>query len=462
MQISKIIDIIKNNKIAVIIITALLFILLAVGLVSCSSKDEPADSDTEMPGLPDEEIVVDDDYEESEDDKVYDMTLDALDTEKLESTILEKTEDAGQEYLDNTLFIGDSNTVRSMMYGHTTWDNVVAAVSMGVQHIPSLKMTFFKGMSDGVTVPDAVKIIQPQRIIITYGTNNFGYAVDTFIEKYKTGLDAIKEKWPHAEIIINSVPPIDRQRENLSITMQVIDKFNKALADFAKEEGYKFLNSSEALKDETTGFAKTDYTIGDGIHLSKLGMDAMFHYFRTHAYITEDTRPKPLNPVPERKETPSGIITQDPHAVRGTRIRILFTSSDPSLGRVDGEVEQKLKRTVTSSAVTAVANTENGGVFTGWSCSYGGLSSTSAATVRFTVPQVDEKVTEIIITANFKKGQEKLPLTGISISGDISVEVGKTTKLKLSLNPGNADRTRTTPNGLLPTPRLLRFLPAAK
>ena len=90
MQISKIIDIIKNNKIAVIIITALLFILLAIGLVSCSSKDEPADSDTEMPGLPDEEIVVDDDYEESEDDKVYDMTLDALDTEKLESTILEK------------------------------------------------------------------------------------------------------------------------------------------------------------------------------------------------------------------------------------------------------------------------------------------------------------------------------------------------------------------------------------
>ena len=188
------------------------------------------------------------------------------------------------------------------MYGHTTWDNVVAAVSMGVQHIPSLKMTYFKGMKEAVTVPEAVKIIQPQRIVITYGTNNtIGYDTETFLGKYKAGLDKIKEKWPYADIMINAIPPIDRQRENLAVTMQTIDKFNKALAEFAKEEGYKFLNSTEVLKDEETGFAKKDYTIGDGVHLSKAGMDAMFTYFRTHAYITEDTRPKPLKDVPERE-----------------------------------------------------------------------------------------------------------------------------------------------------------------
>ena len=64
-------------------------------------------------------------------------------------------------------------------------NNVVAAVSMGVQHISSLKMTYFKGYDDAVTVPKAVEIIQPQRIIITYGTNNtIGYTTEDFIKIY--------------------------------------------------------------------------------------------------------------------------------------------------------------------------------------------------------------------------------------------------------------------------------------
>ncbi|MBR4036821.1 MAG: Ig-like domain-containing protein, partial [Oscillospiraceae bacterium] len=348
------------------------------------------------------EIV--DDYVENEIDQSYDKDREALDTEQLGVTILGETEDAGQEYIDNTLFIGDSNTVRTQIYGHTTWDNVVAAVSMGVEHITKLKMTYFKGYEDPVTVPAAVKMIQPQRIIITYGTNNtIGYKIEDFIKMYRNGLTAIKEAYPYTDIIINSIPPIDKERENLAITMQTIDKMNKALAEMAKEEGYKFINSAEALKDEETGFAKKDYTIGDGVHLSKKGMDAMFEYFRTHAYITEDTRPKPLKKVPEREETPTGIITEDPIAVRGTRIKIIFKSNDESLGRVEGEVEQKIKRTITSQQVHAVPVAENGGVFTGWSCDREGLSSTTEDYVTYTVPKVDENVTEIIIYANFRK-----------------------------------------------------------
>lgn len=366
---------------------------------------------------------------ENEIDNRYDKNREALDVEQLGSTILARTEDAGQEYIDSTLFIGDSNTVRSMAYGHTTWDNVVAAVSMGVQHITSLEMTYFEGYANPVTVPEAVKIIQPQRIIITYGTNNtVGYSVDNFISMYKEGLDAIHEAYPYADIIINAIPPIDKERENLTVTMQTIDKFNKALSEMAQEEGYKFLNSSEALKDEDTGFAKKDYTIGDGIHLSKLGMDALFEYIRTHAYITGDTRPKPLKEVPARKETPTGIITEDPLAVRGTKIRILFQSSDTSLGTVDGEIEQKIKRTITSQAVTAVPNVAEGGYFTGWSCNYEGLSSSDSTKVTFTVPQVDDSVTDIYITANFAKAGVTIKKDGRQ-TNSVTLENGKSVNL---------------------------------
>ncbi|MBR5874099.1 MAG: Ig-like domain-containing protein [Oscillospiraceae bacterium] len=410
-----------------IIAVALAALMLPIFMVACGGNND---------------IV--DEYVENELDQSYDKDQEALDVEQLGNTILMETEDAGQEYIDNTLFIGDSNTVRTQVYGHTTWNNVVAAVSMGVQHIPNLKMTYFKGYKEAVTVPEAVKIIQPQRIIITYGTNNtLGFTVEDFIKMYKDGLNAIKKAYPYAEIIINSIPPVDKERENTAITMQTIDKMNKALSEMAKEEGYKFINSAEALKDEKTGFAKKDYTIGDGVHLSKLGMDAMFEYFRTHAYITEDKRPKPLKKVPEREETPTGVISEDPIAVRGTRIRIVFQSSDVNLGRVEGEVEQKIKRTITSQPVRAVPVTENGGVFTGWSCNVEGLSSTSEDSVTFTVPKVDENVTEIVITANFAKVGLGIKADG-NLTKSIKLDKGQSKQLTADITAAfRGDRTVT-------------------
>ncbi|MEG1049061.1 MAG: GDSL-type esterase/lipase family protein, partial [Oscillospiraceae bacterium] len=210
--------------------------------------------------VPDDSFVAEIDPEA---DNKYNKDEAAIDTEKLSKTVLPKTSEAGKDYIDETLFIGDSNTVRTMMYGYTTWDNVVGAVSMGIQHVTSKPVTFFAGMTDPVDVATSVKIIQPKRIIITYGTNNtLGWSEKKFIEEYTKALKAINTAYPYSDIIVNAIPPIDKQRENLAITMQTIDGFNKALAEMCDKHGYKFLNSAEALKDEKTGFAKTDYTIG--------------------------------------------------------------------------------------------------------------------------------------------------------------------------------------------------------
>ena len=111
-----------------IIAVALAALMLPIFMVACGGNNDVVDE-----------------YVENELDQSYDKDQEALDVEQLGNTILMETEDAGQEYIDNTLFIDDSNTVRTQVYGHTTWDNVVAAVSMGVQHIPNLKMTYFKG-----------------------------------------------------------------------------------------------------------------------------------------------------------------------------------------------------------------------------------------------------------------------------------------------------------------------------
>ena len=45
----------------------------------------------------------------------YDAAANVIDVTKYEGTILAETQDAGQDYIDSTLFLGDSNTARFML-----------------------------------------------------------------------------------------------------------------------------------------------------------------------------------------------------------------------------------------------------------------------------------------------------------------------------------------------------------
>lgn len=255
-----------------------------------------------------------------ETDDNYDKDAVKLDINKLKDTITAQSEDAGEEYIDDTLFIGDSNTVRMMNYGFTSLNNTLAVTGMGIQSVSSLKCIEFEGYSSPVTIIEAVKIMQPRRIIITYGTNNAGgMDVDTFIKKYKEVLKDIHKAYSYADIIINSVPPFHKVNQYPSLSMTMVDKYNVALAEMAEELGYKYLDSQSVLKDPATGFAKDDCTVNDGIHITKVGFEEMFYYFRTHSYITEDKRPKPLKPIPKQKGTVyaisgDGKISHDPKA----------------------------------------------------------------------------------------------------------------------------------------------------
>ena len=297
-------------------------------------------------------------------------------------TVLPTTEDAGRSYLDETLFIGDSNTVRYTMYADETGtafasvDNSIGVVSMGAGAITTLKCEKFKGSSTMYTVPDAVAMLKPQRIIICYGTNNLGGSstdATSYIKTYLQGLQAIQTAWPYCDVIVSAIPPLDKQRENTNLTMTQVDAYNAALVTMCEENGFKFLNSAEVLRDAATGWAKTDYTLSDGVHLSKTAVTAYFDYVRTHAYITEDRRPQPLGTIPQPDGVPANLITSDPIAVRGAKVPLEFVAANG--GKVSGSTSQLVKKGGTASAVTAVA--DEGFVFAGWTASSGGSYSTS-------------------------------------------------------------------------------------
>ncbi len=368
----------------------ILVIALVVGAVT-GGHDVPAAADDESK-----------EWSEPAEDGSYDASGNKVDETALKFTVLPETEDAGQEYLDETLFLGDSNTQRYMYYGpdsdskqhYTTTDNNIGVVSMGVSAITSLKWEQFVGKT--VTMPQAVQIMQPRRIIIGFGTNNLTMKTETFIENYKKGLKAIHEAYPYADIIVNAIPPLDKQRENTRLTMTDVDRLNSAIAKMCEEEGYKYLDSSKALEDPETGWAKKDYTIGDGVHLSRNGVKAFFDYVRTHAHITEDTRPMPLKKIPKIKGVTPGLISQDPIAVRGARVPVEIIAGEG--GRIEGKTKQAVKKGQQTEIVRAVAN--EGWTFKGWTASIGSVEQKES--IRFTVPG-NADANGVVLTAQFTR-----------------------------------------------------------
>lgn len=247
----------------------------------------------------------------------YDATKNTIDQGKFSATVLPETEDAGQEYIDTTLFLGDSNTARMYrVFDYCSYDNAIGSVGMSARSLQNYACVKFSGYGSYVTMPQAVALMQPRRVIVTFGTNDLdpNYSATAFAENYRAGLQAIADAYPAADIIVNAIPPLGRSHSNASLTQSQVDEYNKAIVEMCDANGWKFLNSAEALKDAATGYAKDGYVeSSDGIHLTRAAMDALFTYIRTHSYVTEDTRPA-LTSVPEHTDDKDAVTYTTPAA----------------------------------------------------------------------------------------------------------------------------------------------------
>ena len=245
----------------------------------------------------------------------YDATKNTIDQGKFSATVLPETEDAGQEYIDTTLFLGDSNTARMYrMFDYCSYDNAIGSVGMSARSLQKYACVKFSGYGSYVTMPQAVALMQPRRVIVTFGTNDLDpdYSAASFAESYRAGLQAIADAYPAADIIVNAIPPLGRSHSNASLTQSQVDEYNKAIVEMCDANGWKFLNSAEVLKDAATGYAKEGYVeSSDGIHLTRAAMDALFTYIRTHSYVTEDTRPA-LTAVPKHTDDKDAVTYATP------------------------------------------------------------------------------------------------------------------------------------------------------
>ncbi|MCI6640184.1 MAG: HAD hydrolase-like protein [Pygmaiobacter massiliensis] len=216
-------------------------------------------------------------------------------------TVLPETADAGQSYVDNTLFVGDSNTVRLYNFGQISLQNMLGYVGIGIGSVIEKECIWFEEYSSPATMPQAVKLLQPGRIVMMFGTNDTYLQTDDFIAEYSKVYDALHTACPSADIIIASVPPIGKGRSSAAVVCERIADFNEALAQLAAQKGAHFLNVYETLADED-GFLKSEYSESDGLHLTEKGAQALIEYLRCHSLNADKS-------IPVNKNAPTRIQT---------------------------------------------------------------------------------------------------------------------------------------------------------
>lgn len=273
-----------QHRAVLVCILCVLAVLLTFGITTTLlKKEEPAPSVSESVADP-----------TSGEDLSSHYQIDNAST-----ALLTETADAGTDYLNDILFLGDSNTVRLYNNGLISLQQFCAKEGIGTQVALNEGIVTFKKDSNHYTIPQAVAMMKPRRVVMTFGTNDTGMEVSDFIAHYTALIQAIQQSYPYTDIIVNTVPPVPADHSNYPHMDQAkIDDFNMALLDLCEQLGVRFLNSAEALKG-SDGYGIADYYTSGDIHLKSAGLKAVLNYLRTHALQTEDRRPD-TNNIPTR------------------------------------------------------------------------------------------------------------------------------------------------------------------
>ena len=305
------------------------------------------------------------------------------------SALLAETVDAGTEYLDSTLFLGDSNTVRLYNNGLISLQQFCAKEGIGTQVALNEGIVTFKNDTTHYTIAQAVAKMKPRRVVMTFGTNDTGMEGADFISNYTALVQAIQEAYPYTDIIVNTVPPIPENHSNYPHMDQAkIDDFNMALLNMCEQLGVKFLNTAEVLKGEN-GYGQPDYYTDGDIHLKSAGLKAALSYLRTHAYQTEDRRPD-TNNIPTRTleyvSNPSSAVqapsseesasSSESESVSSSetasvkfeaRYQVEKSGGTLSCGNESGKTSLTYGITDASQSLTVTATPAEGHVFVKWS-----------------------------------------------------------------------------------------------
>ena len=204
------------------------------------------------------------------------------------SSQLGQTADAGTEYLQKMVFIGDSTTYGLKAYdvldGSQVWTPSSGTLALFNQSIATI---VYPPTGEEIPITDAIGRAKPEYVVLTIGVNGVSMMdEDSFKTEYTALIERIKSVSPDTKIICNSIYPVEAMYEakDNGINNTVIDRANGWILQIAEETGTHFTDSASVLKG-SDGKLVSDYGNGDGIHLSAVGFNRVIDYLKTHAWL---------------------------------------------------------------------------------------------------------------------------------------------------------------------------------
>ena len=206
---------------------------------------------------------------------------------------LGETEDAGREYLDKLIFLGDSTTYSIGYYYERGFsDELVPPSQVWTPASGTLTLSYYSTATivypetgEEIFIRDAVERAKPEYLVITLGVNGISFMDEAwFIRDYTSLVEMVKDASPETKIILNSIYPVTVNYPHQNdINNDKIRAANDWIEQVAENTGVRFLYSFEAVAD-ADGNLPEDSTNGDGLHLTGEAFVKVMRYIRTHEY----------------------------------------------------------------------------------------------------------------------------------------------------------------------------------
>lgn len=173
-----------------------------------------------------------------------------------------------EEFFQDALFIGDSRTEGLAIYSNLPDTAFYAKKGLTVENI--FTDAFIQEGEEKLTVLQALSRHAFSEIYVMLGINELGWQYESvFIEKYKKLIEEIKECQPLANLYIQSILPVTKEKsENHPYINQTrINQYNNLLQELAEKEKIKYIPVGQALCTEE-GFLPVEASV-DGVHLNR-------------------------------------------------------------------------------------------------------------------------------------------------------------------------------------------------
>ncbi len=198
--------------------------------------------------------------------------------------ILERTDDAGEEYVSGLTFLVDSTFIGlrdlGMVGANQVWGSSTGTLRMG--NLPTATIRFPNDGSE-ISPASAAMVIQPDILIIGIGSDGLADVDEnTFITNYDNLIKEIKTASPDTIIVCCGLPSvIPGYSGGDGLNMSLVSDGNDWVQFVCRDTGSYFLSVQEELSESVQ--LLTRFAASNGKSLNRNGLEAFLGYVRTHA-----------------------------------------------------------------------------------------------------------------------------------------------------------------------------------